>query len=240
MLVDDTPYDAVTFDCFGTLIDWDTGIANFLGPWAVRSGFGGRISDLTAQFAQRQYENQRLRPFKNYRTVLRDAMAQAVQDLGGHMTEDELDRFASDIGQWPAFADTVDALRQLRASGLHLGVLSNVDNTSFADTHRRLGNLIDTVVTAEMAQAYKPDLEMFDALFTALSSKGICRNRVLHVAQSRFHDVAPGNQLGLDVVWIDRRHGRPGKGVTVPADVEPKMRFLSLEAFCDSVTRGAA
>jgi 2-haloacid dehalogenase/putative hydrolase of the HAD superfamily len=232
MSLDLTGYKAITFDCFGTLIDWDTGVANFLGPWAVRTGFAGTVADVIGRFAEHQYANQRVRPFKNYRDVIRDAMAAAVTDLGGAISARELDAFAAHVGDWPAFADTIDALRHLKSLGLHLGVVSNVDNASFADTHVRLGGLIDTIVTAEMVGAYKPDRAMFEALFKELGKKGIVKSDVLHLAQSRFHDVAPGNEIGLDVVWIDRRHGRPGKGVTVAADAEPMARFVSLEDFC--------
>jgi FMN phosphatase YigB (HAD superfamily) len=122
----------------------------------------------------------------------------------------------------------------LRDAGLHLGVASNVDEQSFAATSRLLGGLIDTAVTAEASGAYKPDLAMFEALFDALGAKGIDRRRVLHVAQSRFHDVEPGNAIDLDVVWIDRRFGRPGVGITVDANAVPKARFASLEQFCQA------
>jgi len=227
-------YDAVTFDCYGTLIDWDTGISNDLGPLAVQHELPGKIADLVESFAKFQYENQRIRPFKNYREVIRDSLEEAVSLVDVSIPARDLDAFAKSVGTWPAFADTVDSLRVLKSYGLHLGVLSNVDRLSFEQSHERLGCLIDTVVTADMAQAYKPDLEMFNALFQALEEKGISRDRVLHLAQSRFHDVAPGNEIGLDVVWIDRRHGRPGKGVTISVDAAPVARFANLEEFCSS------
>ena len=230
--IDTERYDAVTFDCYGTLIDWDTGVADVFGPWAAAGGFPGTVSDLTAAFARQQHSHQRARPFRNYRRVIRDALADAVAELGGTITPDDLDVFAASVGSWPAFADTIDALRHLKRRGLHLGVVSNVDDASFRDTHCRLGGLIDTVVTAEMAKAYKPDLEMFNALFGALKQVGIPRERVLHVAQSSYHDIAPANELGLDVVWIDRRHGRPGQGVTVHSDAAPMLRFDNLEELC--------
>lgn len=235
MDIDIARYDAVTFDCYGTLIDWDTGVANALGPWAVRAGLPGTVAELVGRFAVRQRQQQSRRPFRGYRTVLRDALAEAVADLGGVIAADDLEAFAGGVGDWPAFPDTVDALRRLKRLGRHLGVLSNVDDASFEASHRRLGGLIDTVVTAGQVGCYKPDLAMFEALFAALGARGIARDRILHVAQSRFHDVAPGRELGLDVVWIDRRHGRPGQGVTVPADAEPLARFTSLEAFCAAV-----
>ena len=237
MAIDLDQYDAVTFDCYGTLIDWDTGVANVLGPWAAHIGFQGRIADLIECFSQRQQEQQRIRPALNYREVIREAFRQAAADFGAEAAAPDLDAFCSGVGDWPAFPDTVDALRDLKARGLHLGVVSNVDNASFRETQQRLGHLIDTIVTAETVGAYKPDLEMFEALFAALKVKGVARTRILHVAQSRFHDIAPGAEIGLDVIWIDRRHGRPGKGATIPAEATPLERFTSLEEFCGALQR---
>ena len=231
---------AVTFDCYGTLIDWDTGVANVLGPWAVRTGFVGTVSDLIAAFAVRQQAQQRLQPFKGYRSILRDALAEAVDSVGGAISRSDLDAFADSVGDWPAFPDTIDALRHLKAAGLHIGVLSNVDSASFEATHRRLGGLIDTVITADEVGAYKPDLKMFQTLLRVLDGRGISRQHVVHLAQSRFHDVAPARELGLDVVWIDRRHGRPGHGIAVASAAEPTARFAHLEAFCATLATKAA
>lgn len=232
--MDITQYDAVTFDCYGTLIDWDTGVSNFFGPWAVRNGVAASCVDLVADFAKAQRANQQKTPFLNYRDVIREAFRDTAEMAGAEPTEADLDAFAASVGSWPAFPDTIDALRSLKSAGLHLGVLSNVDNASFEETLRRLGNLVDTVVTAETVQTYKPDLTMFESLFAALGKAGIDRTRVLHVAQSRFHDVAPGLEIGLDVVWIDRRHGRPGQGVTVESDAQPRWRYENLAGFCDA------
>lgn len=232
-------YDAVTFDCYGTLIDWDTGLADQLGPWAVRSDFPATVAELIARFALRQRSHQARRPVAGYRDVLRAALAEGVAELGGTLSQEDLDAFAAGVGAWPAFPDSIDALRRLKQHGKHLGVLSNVDDASFDLTRRRLGDLVDTAVTAEQVGAYKPDPAMFEALFEALAARGIAPGRTLHVAQSRFHDVAPGRALGLDVVWIDRRHGRPGEGVTVPSEAEPIARFTSLEDFVAAFTATA-
>ncbi|MCY3673017.1 MAG: HAD-IA family hydrolase [Alphaproteobacteria bacterium] len=238
-MLDPARYDAITFDCYGTLIDWDTGVANTFGPWAVKTGFAGSIADLVERFARHQRERQIVRPALNYRDVIRQAFEGAAGDLGGFVSDEDLAAFSRSVGTWPCFPDTIDALRNLKARGFHLGVVSNVDNASFEDTHKRLGGMIDTVVTAETVGAYKPDLKMFEALFSALAARGIARKRILHVAQSRFHDVAPGNELGLDVVWIDRQHGRPGKGITIPSDARPLIRFDSLETMVDSLNRNS-
>lgn len=230
-MIDASRYAAISFDCYGTLIDWDTGAAQQFQNRLSRTGTADCDADLLHIFAKHQYAQQCLRPFKPYREVLADAFLETARTVGKRTDKGEADRFAASIGRWRPFADTVESLQELKALGLHLAVVSNVDNASFAETHTHLGNLIDTVVTAEMVGTYKPDTAMFDALFSALDAKGIRRDALLHVAQSRFHDVAPGNALGLDVVWIDRRHGRTGSGITIASDAQPAARFESLADF---------
>jgi 2-haloacid dehalogenase len=219
---------AVTFDCYGTLIDWDTGISNVLGPWAVANGVETSVAELLGLFAEWQYHHQRIRPAKLYRDVVGDAFADAAARLGVRLADADREALAASVGTWPAFPDTIDGLRALKRRGLRLGVVSNVDNASFEGTCKLLGNLIDVVVTAEDVGAYKPDEEMFEALFEAFADDGIGKDAILHAAQSRFHDVAPANELGLDAVWVDRRAGRAGRGVTMPSDAEPTARVESL------------
>ena len=229
-MIDRTRYSAVTFDCYGTLIDWDTGVGAYFRDWTARTGIQAGEKDILQAFAQSQYAHQCARPFKPYRRVLADAFADVTGQFGNRSDKSDAEAFAGTVGDWPAFGDTVASLRALKSAGLHLAVLSNVDNASFVATHARLDHLVDTVVTAEMVGAYKPELTMFEALFAALAEKGISRKRLLHVAQSRFHDVAPANALGLDVVWIDRRRGSGG-GIAMASDAEPMAHFDSLAAF---------
>ena len=222
---------AVSFDCYGTLIDWDSGVTAFYDAWTGDRTTAPQASDFLAAFARAQRQHQQASPHKSYRQVLADGFADASGELGIAFSDADVASFASSAGTWPPFPDTIAALRALKDMGLHLAVISNVDDASFAETHTRLENLIDTVVTAEMAGAYKPDLAMFDALFAALGAKGIARGELLHSAQSRYHDIAPAAELGLDAVWIDRRHGRTGSGITVASDAEPIARYESLAEF---------
>ncbi len=230
-MIDASRYAAVSFDCYGTLIDWDSGAAAYFQDWMVRTGKGEAGTDVLHLFAEAQYAHQCIRPFKPYRTVLADAFGDTARTIGKRSDKMEAGRFAASVGTWLPFADTIQSLGKLKDLGMHLAVLSNIDNASFAETRKHLGNTIDTVVTAEMTGTYKPDLAMFEALFSALDAKGISRDTLLHVAQSRFHDVAPGTAIGLDVVWIDRRHGRAGSGITIASDAEPIARFESLSEF---------
>lgn len=229
-------YDAVSFDCYGTLIDWDAGASAFFQDWSASRNvpFDGNTG--LSKFAQAQYRHQQSRPFKGYRQVLADAFADMAIELGISVDRADLDAFAASVGTWPAFNDTVASLRSLKAHGCHLAVLSNVDTASFEQTHLWLEHQIDTIVTAEMAGAYKPDLRMFETLLSALNGQGISPQQILHVAQSRFHDVAPANEIGLDVVWIDRRHGQPGSGITIASPAEPMARFNNLADCVDTFT----
>ncbi|MEE4300226.1 MAG: HAD-IA family hydrolase [Pseudomonadales bacterium] len=221
-------YRALTFDCYGTLIDWDTGLAGHLAPWAAAHGIETEIAELLGRFADAQYRQQRIRPAQNYREVVGAAFAALGADAGIAVTPEARLQLIESIGAWPPFPDTLAALRSLKGRGLLLGVVSNVDRASFARTHERLEGLIDVVVTAEDVGAYKPDDEMFEALIAACASHGIGPGEILHVAQSRFHDVGPAQTFGLDTVWVDRRAGRPGRGVTLPSEAQPQLRVESL------------
>ena len=229
-------YGAVSFDCYGTLIDWDAGAGAFFQDWAVSRNVPFDRSTVLSAFARAQYRHQQSRPFKGYRQVLADAFADMAAELGVSADRGDLDAFAASVGTWPAFNDTVESMRILKTRGCHLAVLSNVDTASFEPTHLRLESQIDTVVTADAAGAYKPDLQMFETLLSALNGQGISSAQILHVAQSRFHDVAPANEIGLDVVWIDRRHGLPGSGITIASHAKPLTRFNNLADFVDAFT----
>ena len=210
-------YDAVTFDCYGTLIDWETGVLTVLGPWAEDAGLAGRDDELLWRFAETQRRHQRIRPAPPYREVLGGALETVAEHFGVRLQPAVRRRFAASVGDWPPFPDTVPALARL-AGRFRLGVLSNVDNRAFAETRRRLGSALDVVVTAEDVASYKPEAAHFQRAFEAFAELGIGERRILHAAQSRFHDIAPAHALGLAAAWVNRRHDRAGRGLTVPSD----------------------
>lgn len=227
-MLDVTTYRALSFDCYGTLIDWDTGLAGRLGPWAAAQGVATDMAELLGRFADAQFREQSIRPAKNYREVVGAAFDRLGEGAGVAVPVEDRAALVESIGSWPPFPDTLAALRSLKRRGQVLGVVSNVDRASFAHTHRLLGGLLDVVVTAEEVGAYKPDALMFEALVEAFAERGIDRSEILHVAQSRFHDIGPASAFGLDTVWVDRRAGRPGRGVTLPSEAEPRLRVESL------------
>jgi len=148
-------------------------------------------------------------------------------DLGVDPSDGSIAAFSDSVGDWPAFPDSAAALRRLK-SRFRLGVLTNCDDDLFAGSNRRLGVDFDWIVTAQQARGYKPRLENFDALFAKVD---VPRERILHVAQSLFHDHVPAKSLGMTTVWIDRRHDKPGFGATPPADATPDLVCPDMRSF---------
>jgi len=216
-------FRAFTFDCYGTLIDWEQGILRAL---RALPGIDAADDTLLAAFARHEHTVQEADPAALYPVVLSRVCKAVAADFGHAATDDEARAFAASIADWPPFPDTIEALAYLKRHGL-LMVLSNVDRASFAHSARRLGDPFHAVVTAEDVGSYKPAPAHFERATALLADEGIAPGQVLHVAQSLFHDVVPGRAAGFGTCWIDRRAGRPG-GATPPVDVEPDITFHDL------------
>ena len=216
-------FRAFTFDCYGTLIDWERGILQ-----AIRAlpGIDADDEALLAAFARHEHAIQEEHPAMLYPEVLSNVCKAIAADFGRAATDEQSAAFGASIADWPPFPDTVEALAYLCQHGL-LMVLSNVDRASFAQSARRLGDPFHAVVTAEDVGSYKPAPAHFERAKALLADEGISSGEVLHVAQSLFHDVVPGRAAGLATCWIDRRAGRTG-GATPPVDVEPDITFIDL------------
>ncbi|MDE0391562.1 MAG: HAD-IA family hydrolase [Rhodospirillales bacterium] len=218
-------FRAFTFDCYGTLIDWEQGILRAL---RTLPGIDADDDTLLAAFARHEHTVQEADPSALYPVVLGRVCKLAAADFGHTATDEEAAAFAASIADWPPFPDTIDALGYLKQHGL-LMVLSNVDRNSFTHSARRLGDPFHAVVTAQDVGSYKPAPAHFERATALLADEGIGPGEVLHVAQSLFHDVVPGRAAGFATCWIDRRAGRPG-GATPPVDVEPDITFHDLAA----------
>jgi 2-haloacid dehalogenase len=225
-------YRALSFDCYGTLIDWETGILQALQPWCAWRGVDMAPAALLELFGGHESTIQTQHPTMLYPEVLAESLRRMAASLDLGTNDIECAEFGASVAAWPAFADTAVALRRLQQH-YRLIVVSNIDRASFARSNRRLGVEFDLVVTAEDVGSYKPSLGHFDALFAQLPSLGVARSQLLHVAQSLFHDHGPAQQLGLPSVWIDRRAGRDGAGATPPVDVQVDWRYTSMIAFAD-------
>lgn len=221
--------DWITFDCYGTLIDWEAGILAVLRPWAGREGVRASNDELLVAYGDAESAQEHETPQAAYREILRGTMARIAGRLGKAATAADQDALAYSVGNWPAFPDTAESLRALQRWH-KLTVVSNVDRASFARTAPKLGVTLDGLVTAEGVGAYKPDERMFRRALEVAAGWGIAPAEILHVAQSLFHDIAPAKRLGLATVWVDRRAGRPGGATPKAAErVMPDLRVTSLD-----------
>jgi 2-haloacid dehalogenase len=226
--IDFSRFDALTFDCYGTLIDWERGILNAFQLVLSRHDVAVDDDGLLELYASHEAAIEG-GVYRTYREVLASAARGVCADLGVDPADDAITAFSVSVGDWPAFGDSAAALRTLKAR-FRLGVLTNCDDDLFAGSNRRLGVDFDWVVTAQQARGYKPRPANFEALFARVD---VPRERILHVAQSLFHDHVPAKALGMTTVWIDRRHDRPGFGATPPADAVPDLVCPSMRAFAD-------
>ncbi len=217
-------FEALTFDCYGTLIDWESGILT-----ALRDLFGGRGeplpdgSELLELFGRLESAAEE-GPFRSYREVLHEVAEGFARELGVGPDPQRAAAFASSVGRWPPFGDSRGALRAL-GSRYRLAIVSNVDDDLFEGSAARLGVDFAEVITAQQVRSYKPARAHFDE---ALRRLELPRERVLHVAQSLYHDVAPAKALGFRCVWVNRRSGSAGAGATPAATATPDLEVPDL------------
>ncbi|WP_293780293.1 haloacid dehalogenase type II [uncultured Aeromicrobium sp.] len=228
-------YDALSFDCYGTLIDWETGIAAVLSAWAREVGLDLSDEELLLAYADNEAKAEVDLPDQLYSTVLAEAFRRTGEVLGAPVSAEWAERLGSSVPDWPAFDDSAEALQML-ARDYRLIIVSNVHREGFAGSNARLGVTFDRIITAEDVKAYKPAAPHFEALDVALDELGVPRERLLHVAQSLFHDHVPAKRHGLRSVWINRRHDRPGWGATPEPSEEYSydLEFPSMIAFAEA------
>jgi 2-haloacid dehalogenase len=221
-------FRVITFDCYGTAIDWETGILNAIRP--VLSAHNAKLSDpdILRLYGELEAEAESSE-YQPYREVLRNVVRGFGSRLGFHPTEGEQQSLPASLANWTPFPDTVAALRRLKTK-FKLGIISNVDDDLFAATARRLEIDFDYVITAGQARAYKPSLKTF-AL--AQHRIGIPSQQWLHAAQSVFHDVIPAQSLGISTVWVNRPSLRAGVGAVRQASAEADVTVASMQALAD-------
>jgi 2-haloacid dehalogenase len=223
--------DALTFDCYGTMIDWESGILAALRPILETHGITHDDESLLERFAHHEAALE-AGPYLRYREVLAGALRGIGRDLGFEPTDEEQRHFGGSVRDWPAFPDSPGALAALKR-GFKLGVITNCDDDLFAASNEKLGVEFDYVITAQQAEGYKPRIANFEYAFAHID---VPRERIVHVAQSLFHDHVPAKALGMTTVWIDRRQGRAGGGATPPAEAVPDMTFADLRGFAERVS----
>ena len=211
-------FDVLTFDCYGTLIDWEAGLlAGLRGPLAAH-GVEAADAEVLEAYARHEAELE-AGPYRRYREVLGESLRAMLGHFGEEASDAEVEAFGGSVADWPAFADSPAALQRLHER-FRLGVITNCDDDLFAASQARLGVEFDWVVTAQQAKRYKPNPRGFELMFERV---GIPPSRILHVAQSLFHDHVTAKRLGLSTVWVDRRGDQPGFGATPPAEATPDL-----------------
>jgi len=220
---------ALTFDCYVTLIDWESGILAALRPWLQEHSL--RLGDhrLLEEYGRAESRIEREQPTLRYSDVLRQVHQSLAASLGVAPDPAAAEQFALSIREWPAFPDTVAALHGLKRK-LRLIILSNTDHKSFTETQKTLRVPFDAIILAEDVGAYKPDHRMFERAIATVVGMGIRKDELVHVAQSLYHDHVPAKSMGLTTVWVDRYRDQRGTGATVPPDrpVQPDYVVTSL------------
>jgi 2-haloalkanoic acid dehalogenase type II len=230
-----TDFDTLTFDCYGTLIDWETGIFEGLRPLLERAVPPPTRDQVLEAHARHESSQQHYTPGKRYQEVLAIVYKRLAEEWKLSYTQEECVAYGRSIRNWPAFADSAEALRYLKQH-FKLVILSNVDNESFAFSNAKLQVEFDGIFTAEDVGAYKPSQRNFEYLLEKLASRGIRKEQILHVAESLFHDHKPANEIGLTSCWIYRRHGQLGFGATMDPGAQPRIdfRFKSMAEFAQA------
>jgi 2-haloacid dehalogenase len=213
----------ITFDCYGTLIDWETGMLAALRPLFSREGRTISDPELLEHYGEIEAELES-GPYLPYRQVLAQAAQEMGRRLDARISEDDGKRFAESLTSWEPFPDTVAGLQAL-ARRFRLGIISNIDDDLFAVTRKKLGVEFALVVTAQQVQSYKPSLRNFQE---AMERSRLKKQEIFHAAQSLYHDVVPANLLGIRNAWVNRPSVRPGSGAAKPAVAKPTFEVSSV------------
>jgi 2-haloacid dehalogenase len=227
-MLDLTRFKILTFDCYGTMIDWETGIFSALRP--ILAAHGKKITDsaLLELYSELEASAETLTEkgqFLRYRDVLQSVVRGFGERLGFSPSDAEARSLPESIANWQPFPDTVEALRKLKAR-YQLAVISNVDDDLFASTAPKLGVAFDQVITAQQARCYKPCIRIFEL---AEERMGVSREQWLHVGQSIYHDVIPAQSLGIATVWVNRPSPRPGAGAATAAAGKPDLEVPNMQ-----------
>ena len=222
-------FEVLTFDCYGTLIDWETGILDALRPSMTKHRIDLPDEKVLELYGELESGAER-GEYREYRKVLRAVLEGIGARLGFVPTEATLQLFSKSVKDWPAFPDSAEALQALKRK-YKLAILSNIDDDLFAYSARHLQTDFDWIITAQQARSYKPSLNNFHFAFERI---GLPKSKILHVAQSLFHDIVPAKAVGLSTVWVNRRHDKGGFGATPPAQAQPELEVPDLRTLAEA------
>ncbi|MGH9500966.1 MAG: haloacid dehalogenase type II [Terriglobales bacterium] len=232
-MLDLSRFSVLSFDCYGTLIDWEAGIFSALRP--ILAAHNKRVNDVTLLKMYSELELEAEQEYVSYREVLRSVVRRFGERLEFDPTQAELRSLPDSLASWEPFPDTVAALRELKTR-YELAVISNIDDDLFASTAPKLGMKCDHVITAQQALCYKPCKRIFEI---AKSRLGVAPEKWLHVGQSIYHDVIPAQMMGLATVWVNRPSRRAGAGATKAAAGKPDLEVSSLKELVELVSASA-
>lgn len=231
-MLDFNRFEFLTFDCYGTLINWEAGLLPILR--SILSGHGKKLDDVTMLKLYGDFElRSEQGTFHPYREVLQSVVRRFGAELGFVPTEEQTRSLPESLPSWQPWPDTVDALRALK-SRFRLAIISNVDDDLFAATRPKLEVEFDEVITAQQAQAYKPSHKIFEL---ALKRIKLPPERILHIGQSIYHDVIPAQALGLSTIWVNRPSARPGIGAVKAAKAAPALEVINLADLLTATAR---
>jgi 2-haloacid dehalogenase len=232
-MIDWHTVEALSFDCYGTLIDWERGILAALQPWVSRFGDATVLSGFSAVEPHIEHAH----PSWPYRRIIAEVYRQMAAEFDMPIDDDQALGFAISIGTWPPFDDSLAALKLLKRR-FKLFILSNIDETSISGTLAQLETDFDGVFTAEAIGSYKPDAQNFQYLIDAVERRGINRSKLVHVAQSLFHDHVPAQAAGLQTIWVDRTGGSAGAAHLPNPLPHFDVRVTDLMGLVDHIERG--
>lgn len=218
-------FDTLSFDCYGTLVDWERGLLGTLAPLLEKYGHTLEADQLLEKYAQFEFKAQT--PYQPYKEVLKSVVRRFAEELHFSPSPEDIGAFSQSVQFWPTFDDSSNALKALK-SRYRLAVISNIDDKLFDFSRMKLDVEFDEIITSEQLHSYKPNKKNFSSL---VERCGTTKERLLHVAQSRFHDIAPAKDLGISCVWIDRRSKQDGHGATLPSNAIADARFVDMKSF---------
>lgn len=210
--------EVLSFDCYGTLIDWESGILASLRSILGSAGEQSPDDALLGAYARHEARLE-AEPWRPYRHILREALTATIAERGVAISTAARAPLGGSVADWPAFADSVAALKAL-SQRFGLAVITNCDDDLFDFSDKRLGRPFAWRITAQQVESYKPAPRNFEF---ALQRIGLPAERIVHVAQSLYHDHVPAQAMGLRTVWVNRRHGRPGFGATPASAATPSL-----------------
>ena len=232
-MLDFSQFEYLTFDCYGTLINWEAGILAALRPILAAHAVALPNEELLRCYGEFEAEAQS-GEFRLYRIILEEVVRAFGRKFSFTPSAEETKSLPQSLAHWPPFPDTVEALRKLHTA-FKLAIVSNIDDDLFAGTAKLLQVPFDAVITAQQAGSYKPSHRNFDLALQRIARP---KDKVLHVAQSLCHDIAPAKALGIKSVWVNRRGNQAGPGATQLSTAAPDLEVPSLAALATLIDRG--